>query len=163
MCTRARPFQRAVKCSSRPCGSRVTMLKSWFHAFDQFYRDVGQFYRDRWKFSYIEAFAPTDDAAPALVEWTWRRGLHCRIWDKHAVSSGLSTTVVWFSSRKSGRWQRKVTEHPSLLCEWRLRAAKFSFTYNVVQTPPASMWLAALDQPVAFMYNAVQTPLASMW
>ena len=43
------------------------------------------------------------------------------------------------------------------------RTAKFSFTYDAVQTPSASMWLAARDQPVAFMYNAVQTPSASMW
>ena len=35
------------------------------------------------------------------------------------------------------------------------RRTKFSFTYDVVQTPSASMWSAARDRPVAFMYNAV--------
>ena len=43
------------------------------------------------------------------------------------------------------------------------RIAKFSLTYDAVQTPSASMWLAARDRPVAFMYSAVQTPSASRW
>ena len=40
------------------------------------------------------------------------------------------------------------------------RTAKFSFTYDAVQTPSASMWLAARDGQVAFMHNAVKTPSA---
>ena len=43
------------------------------------------------------------------------------------------------------------------------RKAEFSCTCDAVQTPSASMWLAARDRPVAFIYNAVQTPSASMW
>ena len=102
------------------------------------------------------------DTAHALVEWTWRRALHCRIWDKHVVSSGLSTTVVWFSSKKSGRWRRKVTERPPCCASEGCRMAKFSLTHDAVQTPSTSMWFAARDRPVAFMYSAVQTPSASI-
>ena len=55
----------------RPFGSQVTMLLSYSQAF-------GQFYRDKWKFTYIGMFTRTDrEPGHAFVEWTWRRALHC--------------------------------------------------------------------------------------
>ena len=43
----------------------------------------------------------------ALVKWTWRRALRCRWRDKPLLGSGLSMTLVRFSSKKSCCWRRK--------------------------------------------------------
>ena len=114
--------------------------------------------------TYNATIARTDrEAARALVEWTWRRALRCRVGVKQVVSSGLSTTVLWFSRKKSGRWRRKVTERPSMLCEWKLPYGQSQLHDDAVQTTSASMCLSARDRLVAFMYNAVQTPSGSRW
>ena len=90
---------------------------------------------------------------PSLVEWTSRRAPHRRWWDKHLLGRGLSKTVACFSSKKSCRWWRKVTERPLLLCERKL-PNKLSFACDTVQTPSASMRLVVCDRPAALGSNA---------
>ena len=73
---------------------------------------------DRWKFTYIGTFARTyQDAACSLVEWTWRRALHCRWEVETNVFLAVDLVRLWSgfhrSSKKSSRWPIKVT---SALC-----------------------------------------------
>ena len=98
--------------------------------------------RDRWKFTYIGTFARTDhDSARALVEWMSRRALHCPWWDKHLLSSGLSKTEVWFSSKKSCRWRRKMTECPCCSASESCSTAKLSFAKSTWEQENATTGL----------------------
>ena len=111
----------------------------------------------------ITYIGTVQDAARALVEWTWWRVLHCQF--ETNLSLAVDSVRLWFGFQAirvvvdGDRWLSALSCCASEGC----RTAKLSFTYDAVQASSVSMLLAARDRPIAFMYNAVQTPSASMW
>ena len=114
---------------------------------------------DTHRYKHIGTFAQIDhDWAHVLVEQTSRLALYCRWWDKHLLGSGLSKTVVWFSSKESCRWLWKVTaaERLLLLCERKLQHGKIDF--HVWCGANFFDWngVTGSRRPVAFFYDAVK-------